>query len=225
MILPLVVCLVGWNDPAGLLPELSSDSIEWRERAAFELLRRGREIRPCLTDALQDSPEPEVRARIAEILRRLEVDDRIRWFGGYNRVAGFGASLRSDRFFGGGPFRLTLEIMNLSPRDQVLPEIRAWDAEFPDQEVRGTGAEAKVMLKKFIGSTGLRRTTWRSGEGGARSELPLRPGESARFEYVIDAKSLPPGDYDVTVEYDAPTLLPGAEERLRSNTVRLTIRK
>ena len=225
MILPLVACILVWNDPAGLLPELSSDSIERRERAADELLRRGREIRPFLMDSLQETADPEARARLADVLRRLDVDDRIRWFGGHNRVAGFGASLRSDRFFGSGPFRLTLEIMNLTTKTQVLPEIRGWDAEFPDQETKAAGSEARVTLRKFAGSTGLRRTTWRPADGSSRPDLVIRPGDCARFEYVIDAKSIPPGDYDVAVEYDAATLIPGAEESLRSNTVRLMIRK
>lgn len=225
MILPLVVFFSGWSDPAGLLPGLSSDSIDYRERAAFELFRRGRDARPFLQDSLLESADPEVRARIEDVLRRIEADDRIRWFGGWNRVAGFGANLRSDRFFGSGPFRMTLEIMNVTTRDQVLPEIRGWDAEFPDQEIRNAWSEAKISVKKFIGSSGLRRTSWKSPDGVPRADLVLRPGDCARFEYVIDAKSIPAGDYDVTVEYYAATLIPGAEEALRSNTVRLMIRK
>lgn len=225
MMLPLVACLLVWNDPSGLLPELSSDSIERRERAAADLLRRGEEVRPLLIDALQETTDPEARARIAEVLRRLDADDRIRWFGGHNRVAGFGANLRSDRFFGAGPFRLTLEIMNVGTRDQELPEIRSWDADLPDQEIKATGSEARVTLRKFTGLTGLRRTTWRPADGSRRADLVLRPGDCARFDYVIDAKSIPAGDYDVVVEYFAATLIPGAEESLRSNSVRLMIRK
>jgi hypothetical protein len=157
------------------------------------------------------------------VLRRLDADERIREFGGFNRVCGFAANLRSDRWYGSGPFRFTLEIMNVGARDQLFPGIGTWDAEMPDQESRTTGSEAKIFVRKFIGSGGFRRTAWRTADR-FRTFVWLRPGECARFEYVLDAKPLPPGDYQVTVEYQASELIPDADERLRTNTVRLTVR-
>jgi len=223
--LPLVAALLlGWKDPVDLVRDLADDSIDVRERAAGELYRRGEEIRGFLIDAREEASDLETRARLQEILRRLDADDRIRGFGGSNRVGGFGASLRSDRFFGAGPFRLTLEIMNLSPKDQVLPGIGTWEQELPDQELRNTGAEARVSLRKFIGGSGLRRTSWGSGGSPGHAQL-LRPGEIARFEYVLEAKSVPPGDYQVSAEYFARDLISDAEENLRTNSVHLMIRK
>src|SRR5262249_51722289 len=156
---------------------------------------------------------------------RLDADERIRCFGGGSQVGGFGASLRSDRFFGAGPFRLQLEIMNLGGSDQELQGIATWDQEFPGEDLRLSGAQARIQLKKFIAAPGLRRTTWRSGDGGAPTIHLLRPGESARFECTLDAATVPPGDYEVSIEYFARELIPGAEENLRSNSVRLMIRK
>lgn len=224
--LPLVAALLlRWNDPVDLVRELADDSIDVRQRAAGELYRRGEEIRGFLIDARDSASELETRARIQEILRRLDADDRIRGFGGANRVGGFGASLRSDRFFGSGPFRLTLEIMNLGTGDQLLPGIGSWDQELPDQELRATRSEARVSLRKFIGSTGLRRTTWRSGEGSPRTPQLLRPGDCARFEVLLEVNGVPAGDYQVSAEYFARDLIPDAEENLRTNTVHLMIRK
>jgi hypothetical protein len=215
--------LLGWVDPSSLLRDLSDDSIAVRERAAAELYRRGEDLRGFLVDSREAAADLEVRERLQGILRRLDADERIRDFGGGNRVGGFGASLRSDRFFGSGPFRLQLDVMNLSAGDCELPGIASWEQDLPDQELRLTGAQARVQVKKFIASPGLRRTSWRSGEGAAESRL-LRPGDCARFEFVLDAKAFPPGDYDVSIEYFARDLIPGAEENLRSNVVRLMIR-
>ena len=216
--------LLGSEQPASLVRDLSDDGIAVRERAAGELYRQGDVLRGFLADAREAAAELEVRERLQGILRRLDADERIRDFGGGNRVGGFGASLRSDRFFGSGPFRLQLDVMNLGPGDRDLPGIASWEQDLPDQELRRSAAQARVQVKKFIASPGLRRTSWRSGEGASESRL-LRPGDGARFEFVLDATALPPGDYDVSVEYFARDLIPGAENNLRSNTVRLMIRK
>jgi len=223
--LPILAAIFLWpGDPGELVRRLSDDSIEIREKAAGELYRRGEEIRGFLIDAHEAVAELETRARLKEILRRLDADERIRSFGGGHRVAGFGASLRSDRFFGSGPFRLTVDVMNLGTVDRDLPGIVAWEQELPDQEVRATGAQARVQLKKFISSGGLRRTTWRNGESAAPS-VRLRPGDCARFEVTLEVQAVPAGDYDVTVEYFARDLVPGAEENLKTNSVRLMIRR
>ena len=224
--LPLVmVWILGWEDPAALVRNLADDAAPVRERAAEELYRRGEEVRGQLLDAHEAATDPETRARLMDILRRLNADERIRDFGGGTRVAGFGAALRSDRFFGTGPFRLSLEIMNLEKVERELPGITSWDLDLPDQEVKTNGSQARVQLKKFIGATGFRRTTWKGGDGLAEAPKVLRPGECARFEITLDVKSVPAGDYDVAVEYFARDLIPGAEENLRTNGVRLMIRK
>jgi hypothetical protein len=223
-ILPILLALLAWKTPAELVRDLSDDSVEVRERAEAELYRQGEDVRGVLIDARDRAADAETRARAKEILRRLDADDRIRSFGGSFRVAGFGASLRSDRFYGSGPFRLTLEVMNVGSKDQEFPGLGTWDIELPDQDLRQTGSEARVTVRR-IGATGLRRTTWRSGEAGVRSATLLRPGDSVRFETVIEARSLPPGDYQVSVEYFARDLIPGADEHLRTNTVTLMVRK
>lgn len=224
-LLPLLLpVLLAWKHPVELVRDLADDSIRIRERAEAELYRRGEDVRGVLIDARDRGPDPEIRARAKEILRRLDADERIRWFGGSNRAGGFGASLRTDRFFGSGPFRLTLEVMNVSPKDLEFPGLAAWDAEFPDQELRQTGAEARVTVRKF-GSAGLRRTMSRSGERGLRTSTLLRSGETVRFEYVIEARSLPPGDYQVSVEYFARDLIGDADNHLRTNSVTLMVRK
>jgi len=224
MLLILASVLLAWKTPAELVRDLSDDAIEIRERAAAELYRQGEEVRGVLVDARDRGADSETRARAGEILRRLDADERIRGFGGANRVAGFAASLRSDRFFGSGPFRLTLEVMNVGAKDLEFPGLATWDVELPDQELRQNGAEARVTVRK-IGTVGLRRTTWRSGEPGIRSATHLRPGETVRFETVIEANTLAAGDYQVSVEYFARDLLPGADDQLRTNPVTLMVRK
>ena len=224
-ILPLLAAfLLDWSTPADLVRDLADDSIDVRERAASELYRRGEELRPFLREACDAEADPEVRGRLAGVLRRLDADERIRGFGGFNRVCGFAANLRSDRWYGSGPFRFTLEIMNVGPSAQLFPGIGSWEAEMPEQEFRTIGAEAKIIVRKFIGSGGLRRHSWRPADG-LRTPTWLRSGDCARFEYVLDAKDLTAGDYLVTVEYQAHDLIPDADERLRTNTVRLTIRR
>jgi len=224
--LPLLAALVlDWSDPRELVRDLADDAIRVRERAAFELHRRGETLRPFLVDALDASVDPEVRARLSTILARLDTDERIRWFGGYNRVCGLAAQLRTDRWYGSGPFRLTIDIMNVGSKDQIFPGIGYWDLETPDQEWRSTGSDAKIVVRKFIGSSGLRRSSWRPVDGAPRRSAYLRPGDVVRYESVVDTKPLADGDYQIHVEYFAPDHVPGAEERLRTNTVRVTVRK
>jgi hypothetical protein len=219
--LSLWLCLV---DPADLLRDLAADDIEVRQAAAAELYRRGGELREEIVDARRDAVNLEARSRLDDLLRRLDVEERIAGFGGDNRVSELGLSLRSDRFYGSGPFRLAIEVMNVGPVDQVFPGIGLWDLEQPDQETKTQGAEARVTVKKFIGG-GLRRTRWGHPSGEAGTPVTLRPGESTKYEYLLDAKTLPPGDYDVRVEYFAAERIPGAEENLRSNAVRLMVRQ
>ena len=219
-----ILLLLAGSDPVDLLRGLSHDDIEVRQAAAAELYRRGPELRKELSEARRDAADVETRLRLDDLLRRLEVDERIRGFGGGPRVADFGLSLRIDRFAGRGPFRLSIEVMNVGSVERVFPGIALWDLEEPDQETRTPGADARVTVKKFIGG-GLRRTRWGRAPGGPVPAVALRPGESTSFEFDLEAKDLPAGDYDVRVEYFAPGRLPDAEENLRSNTTRLMIRK
>lgn len=209
------------GDPADLLRDLSDDDIEVRQAAEAELFRRGEGLRKDLIEARRDA-NIETRSRLDELLRRLDVEERIRGFGGANRVSGFGMSLRSDRFFGRGPFRLTVEVMNVGSSAETFPGIGLWDLERPDEETKTHGADARVKVSRFVGG-GFRRTRWGHGSG-AGTPVALRPGESTTIEYVLDAKPLPAGDYEVRVEYYAPERIPGAEENLRSNGVRLMVR-
>ncbi|MBI3854607.1 MAG: hypothetical protein HY293_02825 [Planctomycetes bacterium] len=219
-ILPLLAALLlGWKLPGELIRDLSDDSIEIRERASAELYRQGEELRPLLVESRDLATDLEVRARLDRILRRLEADERIRGFGGANRVGGFAASLRSDRFFGVGPFRLSVDVMNVDSRDLEFPGVGTWDLALPDQELRCRGAEARLSVKRFAGAPGLRRTTWRTGVEEVALPAFLRPGECARIEYVLEPRALPAGDYQAAVE------IFGAEEDLRTNSVTLMIRK
>lgn len=225
-VLPLLAALfLDWSDPAELVRDLADDAIRVRERAASELHRRGGALREFLLETLETAADPEIRARVADVLRRLDAEERIRWFGGGNRVCGFAAVLRGDRFPSWGPVRLTMEIMNVGSKDQELWAVRDWSVETPEQEIRTNGAEARVVVQKFIGHSGFRRTSYRGANGLPKAAVSLRPGESVVFEFELDVKSLPNGDYRIAVEYFAHDLVPGAEEKLRTNTVSLTIRK
>lgn len=223
-ILPWML-LLAWKHPPELIRDLSDDSAEVRDRASAELYRLGEDVRAPLMDAHLATSDAELRCRIQSILRRLDADERIRCFGGGNRVAGFAMSLRTDRFFGSGPFRLTVEVMNVSPKEQDFPGIGTWDLELPDQEIRSTRPEARITLRRIGGPLGLRRTTWKSGPTEVPSPVHLRPGESARYEYTLEARTLPPGDYQVSVEYFARDRLPDAAERLRTNSSSLMVRR
>ena len=109
-------------------------------------------------------------------------------------------------------------VMRRLPRAYALfPGLGTWDLETPDEETRTRGADARVSVKKVFGG-GLRRVRW--GHAAADPAVPasLGPGESMSYEAVIDARGLPPGDYEVRVEYF------GLAETLRSNPARLLIR-
>ncbi len=213
----LAAALLALAGPEASLRRLGDESVEVREEASADLTRRGEPVRRLLEVALAAAGDPEVRARLGCLLARLDADRRRREFGGGPRAAGLAAALRTDRFFGPGPVRLTVEIMNVGDAPRLLAPICEWDVEFPREEVRTSASQARVSVRSVAGPAGLRRVAWRAAAPAAPEILLLAPGESASFEYVLDARALPAGDYLLGVEVPA--------DGLRTNPARLMIRK
>jgi len=193
-------------DVAGLLQALGDDDIDVREAATETLYRL--DPRQELREARERS-RGEARARIDDLLRRLAVDDRIRAFGGGPRVDGLGMSLRTNVFHGRGPFRLTIEVMNVGKETRIFDGLGTWALERPDEDSR-IEADARVSIRSVF-HTGLRKTRRGRAEGSSAMPAPLRPGDSVAYAYVVD--KLPAGDYEVRVDAGP----------LRSNPLRLTV--
>ena len=200
----LLLLLLG-SDVAGLLQGLGNDDIQTRDAATEALYHLG--PRKELREARDSARDPEVRGRLDDLLARLAVDDRIQAFGGGERVGGWGMSLRTDRFHGRGPYRLTVEVMNVGKETRMFDGLGTWDVEGPDEDSR-VDADARVSVRAVF-RHGLRKSRWGRPQGRPATPVLLRPGESVAYTYVI--KDLPRGDYEVRVDAGP----------LRSNPVRL----
>lgn len=202
------------SDPRELLRALEDPEIDVRQAAVAELHRRGEELWDALVDARRNATDLEVRGRLDELLRRLRTEARIRRFQGGAPVEDLALSLKSERFHGSGPFRLTLEVMNVGSSERTFPGVGAWDVDAPGHEIRAHGAEARLTVKNVVRPNGLARVR-RSAAAGIALPVRLRPGESTRYTYALDARELASGDYELRADVG----------ELRSNAVRILIRK
>lgn len=198
---------LGWV-VAALLAALGHDDPRTRDASSEALYRL--DPRRELREARRRAPDDEVRARLDDLLARLAVDDRIARFGGGPRLDGLAMSLRTDRFHGRGPFRLSVEIMNVGKEARTFDGLGTWDLERPDEDSR-VPADARVSIRNVF-AVGLRKTRWGRAEGSSAVPVTLRPGDVVAYAVVVD--TLPAGDYEVRVDAG----------RLRSNPVRLLVR-
>jgi hypothetical protein len=77
-ILALILLLVApADDVSDLVRQLGDDAVDVRAAAAAKLTAQGRAIGPDLERARAGESDPEVRARIAQILRSLT---QVRWY-------------------------------------------------------------------------------------------------------------------------------------------------
>jgi hypothetical protein len=148
----VVAFLLPQDDPAArLLRELDDDAIEVRDRAAAELVKMGGKALEPLRKAKSESEE--VKARIAELIGRIERDLRRATFKGGEPANGLSAALRpaeKDRetWKAGEAVVLTLEVMNLESRPADFVPIQAWDRDMPEISFSTTGAHARVVARR-----------------------------------------------------------------------------
>ena len=129
---------------------LDDDSIETREKAASDLLAVGEPAVPALRAALESPQGAETRARIADILHRLDAGRRRREFKGGEIVSGLGAALRLRR---DGPFTLVIqaEIMNVTEKARPLYPIRWWDLSVPGDRFVSNLSEGLLEVTPLSG--------------------------------------------------------------------------
>lgn len=215
---PMLLCL------ALLLQDaLDAEDIEARETAAAELLRRGPETLPELRRRREEARDPEVRARLGDVVARLETDVRRRSFGGGNEVGGLRARLVPlEKPLDGHP-PLRLEIMNMDAVVRTFVPVEDLDTSLPRETYSSSGAHGRLTVRRLNAPppTNLRHTT-ACGGAPSRTRVPLRPGESRFFDELLDER-LEAGAYEASVTYYAKRLL-GAAEDLVSDTVRFEIK-
>lgn len=209
---------------AALLQDpLASDDIAVREAASRELLAQGESALPSLRERLAAASDPELRARLGDVVRGLEADQRRRLFGGGKDVAGLRARLRAVESPAAGRLPFRLEIMNIDPAPRPFIAPKIFNVSRPGLSSRSSAAhgEVRITLVEGVRPTGLRgRHACGSGPGG--TVVPLRPGESKSVDAFQDPE-LPPGVYEVKVIYFAQRLL-GAPEDLESDVLRFEVR-
>ena len=202
---------------------LDVDDIEARQAAAAEAHRQGEGALPELRRRRSEATDPEVRARLAEAIARVEADVRRRAFGGGEEVDGLKARLvRVEDVQGSPAFRL--EIMNVSaaPRPFVRPTIL--DRRLPEFSSSSSGAQAEFRICRIQGQGG---STFGGRHACGPRRTPrmesLRSGELHEGPVSV-SEALTPGVYEATVRFYAMRLLPGATADLVTNVVRFEIK-
>src|SRR5262245_18915275 len=108
------LCLALQADRVGeLLRALGDDSVEVREAASGDLVRLGEAAQAPLEKARKGASDPEVAARIDDVLQQIFRDARRRDFAGGAPVDGLSASLRTREDPLKGELKLTVEVMNV----------------------------------------------------------------------------------------------------------------
>jgi hypothetical protein len=204
-----------------LVQALGDDSIEVREKAADDLSSMGESARTPLEVSLRSTQSPEVRARIGEVLARIDQEKRRREYRGGAPVGGLGATLRRVRGEPGGAAVFELEIVNLGPGDHPFFGVESWNFSWPDETEGSTAAEGALEVRRRGGPEARSRTVSLDcvAEPCRTREL-LGPGRSRTFQVKLDTSALGKGDFEVRAVYYAKKLL-GAEENLASNALRL----
>lgn len=202
---------------------LGADDIEARETAAAELLRIGEGALPDLRRRLAETKDVEVRARLKDVVGRLETEVRRRSFGGGNEVGGLRARLvpLEKPLDGRLPYRL--EVMNVGTAPRTFVPIRTLNVSLPGESRSRSSAHGRIDVKRLTGPAPTRfRGGTSCGGGPDRTAVLLRPGESRAFDLLPDER-LQPGTYEASATYFAKRLL-DAPEDLVSDAVRFEIR-
>ncbi len=151
MTLLLLACL-GLQDADALIRGLSSDDIEARESAAAELIKLGAPALAPMKRALA-AAEGERKARLQELIVKIEREERRKGFKGGDEVCGLAGALRSekDEFRVGDAITLKLEIMNISREARAYVPARYFDREFPGDMSHNSGSYGKIVVKQTAG--------------------------------------------------------------------------
>jgi len=135
-----------------LLPALEDDSVERRDKAAAGLFALGEPAVPALRAALETSLSPEARARIGDVLHRLEAARLRRDSKGGEVQDGLCATLR---LLEEGPSGLMLqvEVMNVSEKARPFIPIKWWNLRLPGDVFLSNLSEATIEVKPLSGQS------------------------------------------------------------------------
>lgn len=232
----ITTCLLALalQDPASapeLLRRLADESPEVREEATDALYQLGEAVEPLLRRHAREGTNPEVTARVREVLARLARDRALRTFKGGPEVSGLSARLSAVPGKDGG-VDLKLEIMNVGTVPTTLVPVSLWDHEFPGRSSRSSGSHAKLVVTSRTPPASRRMSITMAcgGRPPRHQTVRLLPGECRTFALTLGTNTgiggkLPPGEYDVHVVYfaNSRSLVAGAKKDLDSTTVKVRI--
>jgi hypothetical protein len=226
----LLLALAILQDPNSRLGELlaqfQDDSIEVREKAGREMVALGEPALPALKNALDGETNAEVRARIRDVVVRIEAEKRRREFKGGTPVNGLAASLEGTLNPEKTEFRLKVQFMNVGTQPVEFALITGWNRRLPNFSSSSSGAEACVTIRQLTGERG-NRFGGRFGCGGrpVYTFVRLAPGEGRTYEHAVDVTELRAGDHEIEVEYLATKLLKDFTENPKSNVLPFKIER
>jgi hypothetical protein len=134
-----------------LIQSLDDDSIAMRDEAVRQLIKLGESAEEALRKELGRTSNPEVRARIGDVLQPIEREKRRRSFKGGNVVNGLCASIKADKEKDGEAIVLTVEIMNVSKEPRELVPIGSFDLRLPRESDSSSSSRAKIMVERISG--------------------------------------------------------------------------
>lgn len=203
---------------------LGHESPEIRDRATRDLLASGESVRLPLEQQLRETADAEVRSRIREILRRLDLAKRRKDFKGGRIVDDLGVTVTLTHEKESKTLSLSIEVCNLGPAEKTIRELRGWNCQFPDGNRQSSGSAGAIRVRQLTGERG--NTGYGAYGCGGRptfTPVPLQPGETYRKSQTIDISELRPGEHEVDVALLAR--VHGTSEDVVSNALRFTVEK
>jgi hypothetical protein len=215
---------------AALIRQLDAYRFAQREQAAKELVHIGAPAVPLLKKAVEEGPTTEIKQRAESIIR--EIHRRSVTAGPV--TDGLRAALRLEgyRFPAGTDIALELEVTNLVREQRLLAAPVRWRYSIGDQtprdevEMLGTPSEGRIVLHP------LGRAAKPAAEGFfatadfyQREVTALREGQAVTWRLSLDepGRSLPPGEYELSLELNLTPLKASGARAVVTNRVRFTI--
>lgn len=137
-----------------LIAKLSDEKLEIRDQASRDLRKLGEKAVEPLKKALEAAGDPELKARLADLLMKLDAEFRRKSFQGGKPVAGLCVRLQVDRaeVKAGAPFAFTVEILNISDGEIEFSVPAGSTRRLPGYSHRGLADDLVLVAKMTKGT-------------------------------------------------------------------------
>lgn len=236
----LILLLIG-QDPARdpltvLVDRLADERLAVRDEASREIVRLGEPVLGSLRMIVQATDDPEVRARLTDVIARIEADLRRHYFTGGPEVDGLKARLTVDLLTvkAGQDLKFTVEVMNVgaAAREFLVP--LGVSRNGPGLTSTRSAWCVTLNVERKSGSEEPRRRLLRAcgGRASTPQTMDLAPGQLWKTTVTVPVRllsgveeqpfveGLTPGEYEARVTYPSAA---GLSKELATNVIKFKV--